>query len=62
MLTIADIFMLDPLRPEFWSFWDIFSHLGEKIQEMGHLQHLKWPIAVRRPFLLSLYGVVWGCN
>ena len=35
----------------------LFSHLGPKIQEMGHLQHLKWPMAVRRPFILSLYGV-----
>ena len=23
---------------------------------MGHLQHLKWSMAVRRPFILSLYG------
>ena len=35
----------------------LFSRLGPKIQEMGHLQHLKWPMAVRRPFILSLYGV-----
>ena len=35
----------------------LFSPLGPKIQEMGHLQHLKWPMAVRRPFVLSLYGV-----
>ena len=35
----------------------LFSQLGPKIQEMGHLQHLKWPMAVRRPFILSLYGV-----
>ena len=35
----------------------LFSPLGPKIQEMGHLQHLKWPMAVRRPFILSLYGV-----
>ena len=24
---------------------------------MCHLQHIKWPVAVRRPFILSLYGV-----
>ena len=24
---------------------------------MAHLQHLKWPISVRRPFILSLCGV-----
>ena len=24
---------------------------------MDHLQHLKWPMAVRRQFILSLYGV-----
>ena len=24
---------------------------------MGHLQHLKWPMAVRTPFILSIYGV-----
>ena len=35
----------------------LFSPLGPKIQEMSHLQHLKWPMAVRRPFILSLYGV-----
>ena len=35
----------------------ILSPLGPKIQEMSHLQHLKWPIAVRRPFIMSLYGV-----
>ena len=35
----------------------LFSPLGPKIQEMGYLQHLKWPMAVRRPFILSLYGV-----
>ena len=57
MLTIADIFMLDPLRPEFWSFWEFLSPLGPKIQEMSHLQHLKWPMAIRRPFILILFGV-----
>ena len=36
----------------------LFSPLGPQIQEMGHLQHLKWPMAVRRPFILSLYGVL----
>ena len=35
----------------------LFSPLGPKIEEMGHLQHLKWPMSVRRPFILSLYGV-----
>ena len=35
----------------------LFSPLGPNIQEMGHLQHLKWPMAVRRPFILSMYGV-----
>ena len=35
----------------------LFSPLGPNIQEMGHLQHLKWPKAVRRPFILSMYGV-----
>ena len=35
----------------------LFSPLGRKIQEMGHLQNLKWPMAVSRPFILSLYGV-----
>ena len=35
----------------------LFLPLGPKIQEMGHLQHLKWPMAVRTPFILSLYGV-----
>ena len=35
----------------------LFSPLGPKIQEMGHLQHLKWPVAVRTPFILRLYGV-----
>ena len=30
----------------------------KQIQEMGHLQHLKGPMAVRRPFILSLYGVL----
>ena len=35
----------------------LVSPLGPKIQEMGHLQHLKWPMVVRRPFILSLYGV-----
>ena len=35
----------------------LFSPLGPKIQEMGHLQHLKWPMAVRRPFIPNLYGV-----
>ena len=34
----------------------LFSTLRTKIQEMGHLQHLKWSMAVRRPFILSLYG------
>ena len=34
-----------------------FFMLRIKIHEMSYLQHLKWPIAVRRPFLLSLYGV-----
>ena len=34
-----------------------FSPLGFKIQEIGHLQHTKWHMAVRRPFILSLYGV-----
>jgi hypothetical protein len=28
-------------------FWDIFTPLGPKIAEMGHLQHLKWHIEVR---------------
>ena len=36
----------------------LFSPLRPQIQEMGHLQHLKWPMAVRRPFILSLYGVL----
>ena len=36
---------------------EFFSPLGPKIQEMGHLQHLKCPMAVRTPFILSLYGV-----
>ena len=35
----------------------LFSPVGPKIKEMGHLQHLKWPVAVRRPFILSMYGV-----
>ena len=35
----------------------LFSPLGPNIQEMGHLQHLKWPIAVRTPFILSIYEV-----
>ena len=35
----------------------LFSPLGPKFQEMGNLQHLKWPMSVRRPFILSLYGV-----
>ena len=35
----------------------LVSHLGPKIQEMGHLQQLKWPMAIRIPFILSLYGV-----
>ena len=35
----------------------LFSPLGPQIQEMGHVQHLKWPMAVRIPFILSLYGV-----
>ena len=35
----------------------IFSPLGHNIKEIVHLQHLKWPMAVRRPFILSLYGV-----
>ena len=56
LLTIADILILDPLRPRFWTFIDFFSPLGPKIQEMGDLQHLKWPMAVRRPFILSMYG------
>ena len=33
------------------------SPLVPKIQEMGHLQHIKWTMEVRRPFILSLYGV-----
>ena len=35
----------------------ICSPLGPKIQEMAHFQHLKWHMAVRRPFILSMYGV-----
>ena len=35
----------------------IFSSLGPKTQEIGYLQHLKWPMTVRRPFILSMYGV-----
>ena len=33
------------------------SPLGPKIQEMSHLQHLKWSMKGRTPFILSLYGV-----
>ena len=57
LLAIADILILYPSRHWFWPFWDFLSPLGSTIQEMGHLQHLKWPMAVRRPFILSLYGV-----
>ena len=39
------------------SFFEFLSPLGPKIEEMRLLQHLKWPIAVRIPFILSLYGV-----
>ena len=35
----------------------LFSPLGPKIQEIGHLQHLTWHMAVRRPFILSMYRV-----
>ena len=35
----------------------LFINLRTQIQQMGHLQHLKWPMDVRRPFLLRLYDV-----
>ena len=28
-----------------------------RIKNPRNLQHLKWPIAVRTPFILSLYGI-----
>ena len=46
-----------PSEIQIWATFDIFAHLGPKIQEMGHLQHLKWPITVSKPFILGLCGV-----
>ena len=46
-----------PSETLIWSFWDICSHLGPKILEMVHLQHIKRHMAVRRQFILRLYGV-----
>ena len=50
-------FEIDPLRHCFLVILRLFSALGPQIQEMGHVKHLKWPMAVRIPFILSLYGV-----
>ena len=44
-------------NPNFGHFGTFFSSLGHKIHEMVHLHHLKWPMAVRRPFIMSIYGV-----
>ena len=57
LVTIADILILDPLETLILVILILFSPLGPNIQEMDHLQHLKWPMAVRIPFILSLYGV-----
>ena len=35
----------------------LFINLRTQNPRNGHLQHLKWPMAVRRPFILSLYEV-----
>ena len=34
-----------------------FFTLWTRNKKMDHLQHLKWHMAVIRPFILSLYGV-----
>ena len=46
-----------PFETLFLVILRLFSPLGPQIQEMVHLQHLIWPMTVRRPFILSLYGV-----
>ena len=50
-------FAFRPSETLIWVMLRHFSPLGHKIQEIGNLQHLKWHMAVRTPFILSLYGV-----
>ena len=57
LLTIAVIFYFRPFETLILVILRLFSPLGPKIQEIGHLEHLKWHISFRRPFVLSLYGV-----